>query len=165
MRAKKINSFEKLAMECEVREHPADDTVALAFTDWLMEHGFTLIGAKRHVTTQRRIGTEAKQRDRVERVLTEDGLVAYQARRVIRGACTADPSRCTRIEVVCGGSPPASKGEADYMLNLNTGEISRRWNECELGDGWMYIAGAVAITVGAAWVVAHCDLVTRFAPV
>lgn len=152
MNARKINQFEKLAWECEIRAKPGDKNQSLAFTDWLVDRGFTLMGAKRHVTMLVREGTEEIQRQRVEKLLGENSNDASRARRAIRMAAGVSRDCQFTIEVVAGGQSPERVGDLGYYVDLGGQHITidTEWsgNVAELE----WVDGPLRIVAGAAWV-------------
>lgn len=153
MRTRKINGMEKLFWDAEIRAKPADNTQALAYTDWLVDHGWTLMGAKRHVTMLVREGTEEIQRCRVEKLLGEDSNDASKARRAIRMAAGVARGCQFSIEVVAGGTGPERIGDLGYFVERYTGRIPEAGEDIDPNIEWDWLDGPLRIIVGAAWVV------------
>ena len=145
-------TFERIAFESELREHPGCTTAAAAMTDWLIEHGYRPLGARREVIRIVREATQDAQRRRVERWLTGDGVGAMAMRHAIRHEMRAWVLPSNVIEVVCGGASPTIVGDVAYWR----GTRGERYNAAEhaiMGDVEMYYQpGRERIAVGAAWV-------------
>lgn len=153
MKVKKINGLEKLFWDAEVKNKPGDTTQALAYTDWLIDHGFTLMGAKRHVSMLVRQGNEELQRQRIEKLLTGDGIEASRARRACRMACGVSRDLTYTIEVLAGGNAPERVGDLGYYMVENTGHVAADGEILDPNLEWEWVYGPVKIVVGAAWVV------------
>lgn len=69
------NLFEKLAFESAVSEHPTCKTAQLALQDYLMEMGFTLMGAKQRVARVVREEVERRQFVRVKEIFEADPVL------------------------------------------------------------------------------------------
>ncbi len=153
--------FERIALESEIREHPGDTTAAAALTDWLIEHGYKPLGARREVIGIVREATEELQRVRVERIVNGDGVAAMTMRHAIRREIRVRILTETRIEIVRGGQSPAIVGDVAYWRGIN----GERYNAAEhalLTEVQMYYQpGRERIVVGAAWVLnlaRFCDI-------
>jgi len=97
-------NFERIALESSLREHPGEETARLAFTDWLIENGYSPNGARREAIRVVREAMEERQRERVEVWIHGSSDRADLCRARIRGAIGRRGMSDTVIEVVPGGT-------------------------------------------------------------
>jgi len=98
--------FERIAFECELREHPADVNTAKAFYDWLHDHGYSVMGAKRFVTRVIREGIEQRQVDDVKHYLATDPHYAQVLGDVLRNQCLIQCRNGYELVIERGGNSP-----------------------------------------------------------
>lgn len=154
--AKVLSTFDRLAMESAVREHPGDITAQLIFRDALMEAGMTLLGAKRTITRIVREATEWKQAERVAYALLKTGpMVQTIKRRIIEYAVLRFDLAYT-IRIVPGGARPDVHGDSRDYLGTNGQRYTRMELDSMPSVEAFYNPVERQITVGAAWVVMAC---------
>jgi len=154
--------FEKLAFESTLREHPTDETAALAFTDWLCDHGYQLLGAKRMVSKIRREELDRRELSHIERLFENDmqrrSEIALWIMHEVGYGMTGNPMfifvpgfTTPRLEVWDGGFrtlygqwiPEATDAEiAELNLlpceNQDTFVTGARWVNSRLDDQFAY---------------------------
>jgi len=144
-------TFERLAFESALREHPGDETAALAFRDWLQEHGYTPIGARREVT---RIVREEVERRQVDRLMTWCGEAIANdmaLRSLVMRRCNTAFQTAPEIIIARGSLPPTWAREGGFWRDEHGYEYDQ--------ESWMREPGIVAnwipvyerVTVGAGW--------------
>ena len=144
--------FERLAFECQLREHPGDDTAALVFTDWLCEHGYKLLGAKRLVSKLRREAMEEKQRERIEKLMDADGEFSTRLRRWVRASAGAHTTNLP-IQVSRGGQRPHIVGYLGYWSDPDSGFCVKGMDDDFDTSGLVWIESSPrSVVVGAAFV-------------
>jgi hypothetical protein len=158
MGTKVLSTFDRLALESAVREHPGDQTAQVAFRDALMEAGMTLLGAKRTVTRIVREACEQRQVERVALFLLGNSPAGELVKRRIIEYAAIRFDRSFAIRVVPGGGRPDLDGDPrDYLT-----PSGQRYTRSTLDQmPWVeafYSPVVRQITVGAAWVVTACEL-------
>jgi hypothetical protein len=163
MAARPISTFDRIALEASIREHPADRTAQGAYLDALMEAGFTDMGARRRVAQVVREATEEAQRVQVAAYIKAWGDGPAYCRRTVNQAAGMSYDQTRYIEVVRGGQPPVfmpgmlwwtDRQKRVYTsLDDYTGDL----------DDLIRHEQPDRITVGAAWVRRACeDMVTYY---
>lgn len=109
---KQTECFERIAFECELREHPTDKNAAKAFTDWLQEHDYTPMGAKRFVARIVREGIEQRQVEDVNRHLAGDPGYREVLNDVLRSYCEIPVRAGYELIVEKGGKGPVWSTDA-----------------------------------------------------
>jgi len=157
MTVKRCVGFERLAFESALREHPGERTAQLAFTDYLMEHGYTLMGAKRLTAIVIREEVEKRQLAEVLRKMSTEPRAEETIRRIVVHYCRQRFRTDPRIRVV-GGSMRPTWTRSTFRAADGNGEASGP-------PGWepggqartRYAPVEETITVGAAWILSRLE--------
>jgi uncharacterized protein (TIGR02996 family) len=144
-------NFERLAFEAAIKEHPGEQTHQVAFVDWLTDHGYTEIGARRHVTRMVREVVEARQVKQVEEIRRMGRAPWRQLRsRIVRRCMTTFLSIPT-ITIVPGGEPPSFTRQGGNYQDGNGYIWEHATSEWVGQRGIRYVPTQEKIKVGAAW--------------
>ena len=145
------NRFERIAFESCLREHPGDANAANALRDWLMEEGYTPIGARRFVTQIIREMTELKQVEDVRQRLRNDLVFCGQAVSLLMRRSQMPALLVQNIVVERGAGMPAWF-TADEPFTANTGE---KYAVVDASDtttvNVRYVVRGNCVRVGAVW--------------
>ena len=151
-RARVTEKFERLAFESALREHPGDQTAALAYTDWLCENGYKLLGAKCIVTKIVREETEKRQMERVAKLMATDPRAEQRIRECVLRRCNTRFLTDPRIRIIAGGLSPTWIRETHTGTVRTTEGTILPANVNLLGDVTRFAPVMEVVTVGAAWV-------------
>lgn len=145
-------TFERLAFESALKEHPGDETAALVFRDWLMEHGYTPIGARREVTRTVREELERRQVDRLMRWCSESIANDMLLRSLAMRRCNTMFLTAPEIVIRRGSSPPTWTREGGFWRDDRGYEYEDdpRGMLTVMSATWIPVSESV--TVGAGWV-------------
>ena len=155
--AKALSTFDTIALESSIREHPADRTAQGAYYDALQEAGHSAIRAKAIVRRVVREATEARQCERVVAYLTGKGPGPTYVRRYVKQVAGYGHTNPIPLKVVPGGERPR-------------GVMGMEWYTDEDGKVYTTVTPADILThffvwhhtrdevvVGAAWIVQACQ--------
>lgn len=144
--------FERIAFECQLREHPSDKTTALVFADWLQDHGYTPMGAKRFVTRIIREGIEQRQVEEVQQRLATDLVYLEVLHDVLRYHCGIQAANGYHLVIERGGHSPVWL--TDTKIGSNAGiRMNPRRPNADPGDELVRFGLVVhTVRVGALWV-------------
>jgi uncharacterized protein (TIGR02996 family) len=144
-------TFERLAFESALREHPGDETAALVFRDWLQEHGYTPIGARREVTRIIRQETERRQVDRLSKWCRESIANDMALRSLITRWCDATFLAAPVLHVQPGTLAPTWSRTGGYWIAEDGRQFSETPNVLELGLVVKWVPFEYSVQFGAGW--------------
>lgn len=148
-------TFERVAFESALRQHPGDTTAKAAFVDWLMERGYTPIGALREATRIVREEAERRQCERVATWVNADNFnrwrLIWLLMREFKGTFYTPPML---IILPGGGKPEFEQEHGDYTDDRGVEWIDDPKYEVE-PEHTHYIPTTYIVRVGAGWIASH----------
>jgi uncharacterized protein (TIGR02996 family) len=146
-------TFERIAFEFALRLHPGDTTAKAAFTDWLIENGYTPIGARREATRVVREEVEKRQCQRVANWINagrhNHSRVMWLLMKHFKATFYAEP----QIIILPGGGQPEREQEGgDYEDDRGVQWMADPTYELD-PEHTHYIPTAYIVRVGAGWIV------------
>lgn len=158
---KSQSTFERYALECELRERPGCETLQRALTDFLMEMGYTYLGARREVLATVRAGVQMRECDRMERIW-EDTIVAREhVRARIAQAMRLDQWQVKEVEFTLGMVPPSMTPGVRWWTTRE-GRVVLNLHDCNPDEDLIEHCTDRRIVVGAGWVLARLRSVFDF---
>ena len=151
--ATKVNrdSFERMAFEAALREHPNSTAAQGAFRDYLHENGYTWIGAGRVMLGIVREELAKRTATEMQTVIDRDGELGSFLRGRCRLASGTGTGVVASIEVVPGKMEPVRVGDLGYYEDERGAHVSGVHAPLPPDRVWTWVDGPVRIAVGGDW--------------